>query len=116
MAITDLTYLHEYSSDDKDFVIEMIELFLSSTPGFLDEMQSAFDEKNYVTVGRIAHKIKPSMTFMGIKNGKELTIELEEYAVDASDVGKIEEKMKELKSLCNSAFAELNQSLQELKS
>lgn len=116
MAITDLNYLHEYSSNDKGFVIEMVELFVSSTPGFLQEMQNAFDEQDYEIVGRISHKIKPSMTFMGIKNGKELTIELEEIALEGAQVDLIESKMKEIQLLCSNAIEELKISIQELKS
>ena len=115
MAITDLSYLHDYSSNDKDFVIEMVELFISSTPGFLDEMQNAFDKGEYKTVGRISHKIKPSMTFMGIKNGKELTIELEEVALEGNDIDKISSKVKEVIQLCTNAIEELKDSLKDLK-
>ncbi len=116
MAITDLSYLHQYSSNDKDFVIEMVELFLSSTPSFLEEMKTSFKNEDYNMVARISHKMKPSMTFMGIKNGKELTISLEEQANEGTDTAKIEAKIKELEQLCQLAFAELKVALNELKS
>ncbi|QNL21302.1 Hpt domain-containing protein [Hyphobacterium sp. CCMP332] len=116
MAITDLAYLHQYSSNDKDFVQEMVELFLSSTPSFLEEMKSSFENKDYNMVARISHKMKPSMTFMGIKNGKEITIALEDYANEGTDIAKIEEKITELDQLCQLAFSELKVALNELKS
>lgn len=116
MAITNLNYLHDYSSNDKEFVIEMVELFLSSTPDFLDEMKTAFQNEDFASLGKIAHKMKPSMTFMGVENGKELTVELEKHAVIGSDIQIIESKMNELIQLCEKAFEELQESLKELKS
>jgi HPt (histidine-containing phosphotransfer) domain-containing protein len=117
MATTDLQYLREYSSNDNDFIVEMIELFLNNTPGFLKEMQEAFDEYDYPTVGKIAHKIKPSMTFMGISNGKEVCLALEEQGKsDKPDREVVESKVNELTEVCNSAFQELQKSLDELKS
>ena len=116
MATTDLQYLREYSSNDNDFIIEMVELFLNNTPDFLKEMQEAYDEFDYVVVGRVAHKIKPSMTFMGIEDGKELCLELEELGKSKSpDKHLIKMKMDQVRLLCEAAFGELKQSLEEFK-
>jgi HPt (histidine-containing phosphotransfer) domain-containing protein len=116
MAYSDLNYLKKYSSDDDEFVIEMVELFVANTPGFLKEMETAFREGDHNIIARTAHKIKPSMSFMGIPNGKELCMELEEIAKSESiQKEQLESKMYSLIELCSNAIEELKVELTKLK-
>jgi len=61
-----LTQLTTLSRGDEEFVRKMIEIFLQHTPPALKEIKEALTQKEYLTVGRIAHRIKPSIESMGI--------------------------------------------------
>ncbi|TXF85973.1 PAS domain S-box protein [Neolewinella aurantiaca] len=74
----DLTQLRALSRGDEEFVNNMIEIFLQHTPPALEEIEIALAKKDYATVARVAHKIKPSIESMGIKqlNGSAKEVEL----------------------------------------
>ena len=64
----DLQQLRDLSAGSEEFVQSMIETFLEHTPGQLDEMVSAYDSGDLVTVGSIAHKIKPNIDLFNINS------------------------------------------------
>ncbi|MEL7006525.1 MAG: ATP-binding protein, partial [Bacteroidota bacterium] len=70
--ITNLSYLSGVCHGDKDFMRDMIETFITNTPQSLKAMHEAAEKKDWVTVGRNAHKIKPSISFMGLEDLKPI--------------------------------------------
>lgn len=116
MPVTDLNYLKEYSDNDNEFVIEMIELFLENTPDFLKDIENALENQDFDIIAKTAHKMKPSMTFMGLTNGKELCESLEYEAKNHPFDALLKEKVQELDKLCKMSFEELKLELEKLKS
>jgi len=104
---TDLGYLTELSRGSKEFILQMISLFLEQTPVALASLDEAARSNNWVTVGRIAHKMKPSLAFMGIKNLKDLIVALEEEAKQGTDANGMKEKISIIRDVCNKAILEL---------
>jgi PAS domain S-box-containing protein len=76
----DLTYLEKVSGNNKSFVIEIAETIVNSIPKSLQEMEAFINEKNWAEVARVAHKIKPSVTLIGMNQLKQQIILLEEEA------------------------------------
>ena len=74
---TDLSYLESISNNDAKFVKEMISTFIETTPDIIDQMKIAIKKSNFKSLGLLAHKIKPSLTFMGIHSMKETAREIE---------------------------------------
>ena len=116
MPVSDLKYLKEYSDSDMDFVVEMIELFLDNTPGFVRDLVNALENKEFDTIAKTAHKMKPSMTFMGLSNGKELCVSIEYEAKNHPFEPLLSEKVHALDKLCQEAFVELKDELEKIKS
>lgn len=79
-----LTQLRALSRGDEEFVLNMIEIFLQHTPPALVEIKDALLAKDYPTVARVAHRIKPSIESMGISqlDGVARDIELSAKAED----------------------------------
>ncbi len=75
--LVDLSYLRNVSNNDENFIKEMIDTFLKNIPVALEEAQKFSEEKNWHELGRTIHRIKPSITFMGITNMKERVTALE---------------------------------------
>lgn len=105
--IVDLSYLNMLADGDPDFINEMITTFIANTPELIDEMKTALGNKEYVEVGRVAHKIKPTITFMGIHSFEDKIKTLEAYGKEASNIDQIEILVKELEETCDAACAEL---------
>ncbi len=104
---TDLGYLTELSRGSKEFILQMISLFLEQTPIALASLEEAAKNKDWAMVGRVAHKMKPSLAFMGIKNLKDLIAALEEEAKQGTNPDGMKEKILTIRDVCNKAILEL---------
>lgn len=114
--ITNLSYLSGVCHGDKDFMRDMIETFITNTPISLDEMKTAAAEQDWETVGRTAHKIKPSISFMGLEALKPVVKNIEHYGKEGENTDKIPELLETLNKLCYQSFDELKTMLvKELK-
>jgi CheY-like chemotaxis protein/HPt (histidine-containing phosphotransfer) domain-containing protein len=76
----DLTYLEKVSGNNKSFVKEIAETIVNSIPKSILEMESYVKDKNWAEVARVAHKIKPSVTLIGMNQLKQKISLIEEEA------------------------------------
>ncbi|MDZ7650121.1 MAG: ATP-binding protein [Cytophagales bacterium] len=67
----DLSYLIKASDNNQEFIQEIINTFLDSMPKTIDEIQIQLQLKNWDHLAKLVHKIKPSITLMGIHHLKE---------------------------------------------
>lgn len=107
-ADIDLSYLHQVSNGDQNFVREMTRTFLESTPKALDDIKLQINQRNWSQLAKVAHKMKPSITLLGIHSLKEKIIQLEQEAALGSNVKKIE-------LLANEVHAYLNKAMQAVR-
>ncbi len=63
----DLSELRTLSRGDEAFVTSMVEVFVEQTSPALEEITDALAAKDYLTVAKTAHRIKPSIESMGIR-------------------------------------------------
>jgi signal transduction histidine kinase/CheY-like chemotaxis protein/HPt (histidine-containing phosphotransfer) domain-containing protein len=80
-----LDNLHEMSRGDKNFVSNMIQLFIKNIPISIRTIESAIIKKDITTINKIAHKIKPSLLNLGISSIYEDVKTLEKYTIDEDD-------------------------------
>ncbi len=82
MAHANLDYLRSISEDDKEFLRDMINLFASQVPLFVQNMKKHYDSGNYLALGAEAHKAKSSVMMMGMK---ELASELRIFQIKTEE-------------------------------
>ena len=77
-----LSRLRALGRGDEAFVTSMLKIFVDHTPPALCEMSAALTAREYLSVAKIAHRIKPSIESMGIGqlDGVAKKIELEAKA------------------------------------
>lgn len=109
-----LNYLKEISDGSAEFMVEMLDIFMSQTPIYLQELESALNEKNYVVVAEIAHKIRPTFTFIGFDHATEVMAQLEQLARSEQDFDLIVTAYQELKPQLESVFVRLTEVKKEL--
>jgi signal transduction histidine kinase/DNA-binding response OmpR family regulator len=61
-----LDYLTEHADGDKEFIIEMITLFLKDVPAALNSLWKAIDARNYEEIKTYAHSMKGLFLTLGI--------------------------------------------------
>ena len=72
---TDMNYLKTMSGDNPELMSEMIDIFMEQIDGLFADMKTTLDKKDYMTLGKVAHKAKSSVAIMGMN---ELSARLKE--------------------------------------
>ena len=112
--ITDLTYLNNMSGGSPEIVKEMIGIFIEQANEYMKDMQVFLDEKNYLALGKLAHKAKSSISIMGMTDlaadMKTLELLTKDNAEEESYPGFVEKFI----SLTKTAIEELNETASKL--
>lgn len=105
----DLSYLRDVSSGSNEFMVEMIELFLDQTPAYFEQLDQYIQEENWLRVADIAHKIKPTLAFMGADSAKDDMAEIEVNARNLKNLDKIQPAFQLLNDLSSELFSKLEE-------
>lgn len=111
----DLSYLNEIADGNAEFIIDMIDIFLEQTPLYFVQLETAIREGDWKSTGDVAHKIKPTLAFMGVNEAKEQMAEIERKARSLDGVYEIEGKFASIKVKCDLLCDRLEQIKGELK-
>jgi CheY-like chemotaxis protein len=76
----DLSLVEMASLGDPDFLVQLLNLFLDTTPAAVAQLQSAARSGDWTMVAALAHKHRSFFTTMGLLEVKELLAALEETA------------------------------------
>ena len=104
-----LTFLKEISDGNENFYKEFISLFLTSAPTAISEMEKSYISKDFFSLRQIAHKIKPSFNYVGLKELNLAAAKIEELAAKESDSAEIKALIDKIKSVSEIAFKELEE-------
>lgn len=66
-----LAKVYAISDDDKDFVLQIVNLFVDEVPNDIKEMKEGIKEKDYARTYSFAHKTKPTLDLLGINATKK---------------------------------------------
>lgn len=109
-----LSYLNDIAEGNKEFIIDMIDIFREQTPVYFNQLSSAIYEKDWKTAGDVAHKIKPTLAFIGVEAAKEQMIEIERKARSLDKPEEIAGIFAALKERLDDIYLSLENVKQEL--
>ncbi len=112
--IIDLSYLKEVASDNTEFIIEMIDIFLVQTPGYVDQLTEAVDHKDWSKIAELSHKIKPTLSFMGVESAKNTLGVIETKSRNQEDYEGIITEYNKMKEVFKVVFIKLEEKKKEL--
>ncbi len=110
-----LSYLKQIADGNDEFIIEMIEMFLNKTPEALEQMNTCYQQNNWDELRKIAHRIKPSFSYIGLSGTQNTLAEIEKLSEEASQPEKVGELMQTVGATCKSAFSQLENALNGMK-
>nr|MBC7614289.1 Hpt domain-containing protein [Pseudopedobacter sp.] len=113
--VIDLAYLKEVSSDNNEFIIEMIDIFQAQTPGYVDQLEAALKIEDWIRVSEMAHKIKPTLTFMGVESARVVMASIESRARDGVDFESIKADFADMKEVFQIIYLKLEDKKKELQ-
>ena len=105
--VTDLSYLNNMSGGSREIVKEMISIFNEQSKDYICDMQKYLDEKNYLLLGKLAHKAKSSVAIMGMDDLAADLKTLEINTKDEKDVESYPAYVEKFIRLTKQAMAEL---------
>lgn len=113
-SIIDLSYLQEVANDNTEFMVEMIDIFLAQTPEYVQSLSDAVANKDFSKIAEMAHKIKPTLAFMGANKARDAMASIELRAREKENYEAIAEDFKNLKGDLDLIFEKLIEKRKEL--
>lgn len=111
---TNLLFLRELSENNDTFFRDFIQLFLQNAPVSISDLETCLKKEDWEGVRQAAHKIKPSLSYLGMKNLHELAATIEENAKQKKDLQTIGKMIQAIAETCKIAYTELEQELKAL--
>lgn len=103
-----LNYLREVSGNNQEFIMEMVQTFVSTLPQVLEDMTTAVQSKDWEKLSRLAHQIKPSLTLMGLQDLHKKVVLIEINGKAKTNLNDIPDWVKTFVKQCSTAIEELN--------
>jgi len=105
--ITDLAYLTEVSGGNKEFIDEMVTLFITQSDGHLAGIKTGIEENSYEKIASAAHKMKPVLGYVGISLDDAPIRDIEKLAKENGGMEQIKSYFEVLETLIEQANTEL---------
>jgi CheY-like chemotaxis protein len=108
MGVVNLDYLKSIiGAENPAFIREMVSLFLTEVPENMVLMDKAYEDKDYATLGKTAHKMQTSVAMMGISELAGTLDAIEDKCRSRVGIKEIPTIYPRLKSECIKAIHEL---------
>ncbi|MBN1987957.1 MAG: Hpt domain-containing protein [Bacteroidales bacterium] len=114
--VIDLNYLKEMSEGSNELMVELISMFLKQVPLFQEQLKMLHETKEFITLGKLAHKIKSSVAMMGMNELATDMKTLEDIAKREVEIEKYAVLINKFNTVSTEAVTELTQVLNNLKS
>ena len=105
--MVDFQSLEAFTGGDKDLMIIHISTFLDFAPAQLEQIKSMVRDKNWPETRNTAHKLKPKLTYMGIKSVIPLVETIESSAENETNLDQLPGLVAEVESKVQLAIEEL---------
>lgn len=111
----DLSYFHTITEEDKDLKVRMLRIMLDETPDEMYKLQKFSDEQNWDSLRAIAHKMKSSMQFLGMKETLNTVRFIELSAKEKKNLHQLPEKVRMVVRDCEMALTQLAAELTKMQ-
>jgi HPt (histidine-containing phosphotransfer) domain-containing protein len=102
-----LAKVYALSDNDPEFVLQIVNLFVSEIPEDIAEIKEGIKKKDHKHAYSYAHKVKPSLDLMGLKVAFEEILQIEAWTKTEGETKEIKETFKSVKQQVKDAIKEL---------
>ncbi|AIN73713.1 histidine kinase [Flavobacterium psychrophilum] len=103
-----LAKVYAISDDDKDFVLQIVKLFVEEVPLDVKQIKEGINAKDYAHAYGYAHKINPTLSLLGMEAAHDEILQIEQWAKNKG-------KKKEIKEIYKSMSGRIDLALSEIK-
>lgn len=111
MENIDLSYLNKVSGGNEAFISDMVNTFIETLPKSIEEIQNALNAKEWEVLARAVHKIKPSLTMIGLSKTRDIGGIIEESAKERKSLDTVAASAKQFCTQLELALSQLKASL-----
>ncbi|WP_443939593.1 Hpt domain-containing protein [Pedobacter sp. MW01-1-1] len=112
----DLSYLIEMVGNDVPCMIEIFDTFVEQTPYYLVELKESIEQAKWEQVANLAHKIKPTYSYIGRADVKEFVQTMELNARKEINVERLAQDIALLEKLTQHIYHQIEEAKQNLNS
>lgn len=102
-----IAYFEEVAGGDRDFIKKMVDMFIELTPVIVVDMNKAYEQHDLKEMGRLAHKVKPSIANMGISSLNTAILEIEMAGKDEVDSPSLAPMLLEVNNVIEKVIQQL---------
>ena len=73
----DLTLIDKMCRGNQEQVAKMVKVFVNEISQSAEDINSAFSEKNFSSIKKLTHKVKPTLTYFGVEKLQKELLEIE---------------------------------------
>lgn len=95
--IYNLDKIHEMAEGDEEFIKSVVTVFLEEVPTDMSGLEMALGSKDYDTVYKLAHKIKPNVDLLGMEQTRAMALQIETWGRKGENKEEIERMVPLLK-------------------
>lgn len=90
IKLYDLQLIHKMCRGDEEKIAKMVEVFINQISQSIQEIMDAYSEKDFSTIKKLAHKIKPTLTYFGTTSLEIELLYLEDLLIKESELSELE--------------------------
>jgi HPt (histidine-containing phosphotransfer) domain-containing protein len=112
--IVNLELLSKTVNGNKAVIISVIDVFIEELPKDITELNSAVSSGDFVTINRQCHKMRSSVSIMGINEMVCLLEEIEDLGSKAEGIEQIRNLSLQFNNMINRVMQEVQEEKQKL--
>lgn len=113
-GVVDLNELYSIARGRNAFIKEIVDIFLAQTPIDLFEMENYLLTRDFVSIQALAHRMRTSVGFIGMRPLLAPLTKIEELATDKANIEQITQLFYPVKIDCLLAIIELKEVLTKM--
>jgi HPt (histidine-containing phosphotransfer) domain-containing protein len=99
IKLYDLQLIDKMCRGDAEKIAKMVGVFIDQISQSIQEISTAYAEKDFVRIERLVHKIKPTLTYFGTTSLEKEAHNLENLILTKSDLSELELKILNFNAL-----------------
>ena len=110
-----LEELLQLTNNNYEKIEKYIGIFFNNVPGDIESLKEAFDSENWEEMGKIAHKLKGNIGYLGVNSIKDDLLILEKIKKEVGDLEEIADIVNRVEIVVELAINELKEIKGKLK-
>jgi len=103
----DLDYLRQISNGSNEFIYQMITVFIEEIPNEIKNLEKHLEKRDWKALRGTAHKMKPSFSFMGVKELEDSINGIEKNSEEEKNLDQIPGLIERIRNITADVILEL---------